>query len=318
MPATTPPIPGDSATSVGRSSFSEPSVKRSHMPSDSILETLSQHRCFDGTVSFYRHQSEATQTPMRFAVYTPPQARESNVPVVCCLAGLTCTEETFMTKAGAQRKAAELGLMLVTPDTSPREVQLPGDREHWDFGVGAGFYLDATEAPWSAHYRMYSYMTEELPRLITANFAADPARWGILGHSMGGHGALTIGLKHPQRYRAISAFAPIVAPMDVPWGQKAFSRYLGPDRERWRAYDACELVAGVGDASSRPPILIDQGLADQFLDEQLQPHRFEEACSRSGYPLRLRRHAGYDHGYYFISTFVAEHLEHHAGLLRAV
>jgi S-formylglutathione hydrolase len=282
-----------------------------------MLETLSQHRCFDGVVSFHRHQSEATGTLMRFGVYAPPQARERKVPVVYCLAGLTCTEETFMIKAGAQRVASELGLMLITPDTSPREVELPGDREQWDFGVGAGFYVDATQAPWSKHYRMHSYVVDELPRLVNEHFAAERERCGMLGHSMGGHGALTMGLKYPERYRSLSAFAPIVAPMQVPWGQKAFSRYLGSDREAWRAYDACELVAGIKDAGARTPILIDQGLADQFLEQQLQPHRFEEACRRSGYPLQLRRHEDYDHGYYFISSFVSDHLAHHARLLNA-
>ncbi len=275
------------------------------------LETLSEHRCFGGVVGFYRHDAASTACPMRFSVFVPPQAAQGRVPVLYYLAGLTCTEETFMIKAGAQRVAAELGLALVAPDTSPRGVSLPGDSDSWDFGLGAGFYLDATVEPWSRHYRMYTYVTQELPALIEANFPVDPARQGIFGHSMGGHGALTIALKNPQRYRSISAFAPISAPKQCPWGQKAFSGYLGPDQGQWSQYDATELMAGVKDASSRPPILIDQGMADQFLQTQLHPHLFEEACRKVGYPLTLRRHEGYDHGYYFISTFMEDHLRHH-------
>lgn len=252
---------------------------------------------------------------MRFAVFTPPAAERGPVPVLYYLAGLTCNEETFMIKAGAQRLAAELGLMLVAPDTSPRGVPLPGDSESWDFGVGAGFYLDATEAPWSAHYRMYSYVTQELPALIGSSFPADLKRQGIFGHSMGGHGALTIGLRNRDRYRSISAFAPIAAPSACPWGQKAFSGYLGADRARWYDYDATALVLDATDAKHGPRILIDQGLADQFLDSQLHPGRFEDACARVGYPLRMRRHAGFDHGYYFISSFIDDHLRHHADVL---
>jgi len=284
---------------------------------DAPLETISRHRCFGGFVSFHRHESAETRCSMRFAVFTPPQAEKQRVPVLYYLAGLTCTEETFMIKAGAQRVAAELGLMLVAPDTSPRGVPLPGDSDSWDFGVGAGFYLDATQEPWSRHYRMYSYVTRELPALIERHFPADMERQGIFGHSMGGHGALTIYLKNPDRYRSVSAFAPIAAPMRCPWGEKAFTGYLGPDRSRWTEYDASELVSRVKDGPSRPPILIDQGLADQFLEQQLHPHIFEEACRSVKYPLTLRRHEGYDHGYYFISTFIEDHLRHHAGLLGA-
>lgn len=280
------------------------------------LETLGEHACFGGKVGFYRHASSSTQTAMRFAVFTPPQAREGPVPVLYYLAGLTCTEETFMMKAGAQRLAAELGLMLVAPDTSPRGVELPGDREHWDFGVAAGFYLDATQAPWSSHYHMANYVVHELPSVIARHFPADSGRAGIFGHSMGGHGALTIGLKHRDRYRSISAFAPIVAPMQVPWGIKAFSGYLGEDRTTWAQYDATALVRELPDAARGPQILIDQGLADAFLERELRPQLFEAACEEAGYPLTLRRHAGYDHGYYFISTFIADHLRHHAHALR--
>jgi S-formylglutathione hydrolase len=280
------------------------------------FEVISQHRSFGGVVGFYRHDAATTKCAMRFGVFTPPQAQKGRVPLLYYLAGLTCTEETFMIKAGAQRTAAELGLMLVTPDTSPRGVKIPGDSESWDFGVGAGFYVDATEAPWSANYRMYSYVTQELPALIEGNFPADPERRGIFGHSMGGHGALVLALKNPGRYRSISAFAPIAAPKSCPWGQKAFSGYLGPDQGQWSAYDATELMGQVKDAARRSPILIDQGLADQFLEQQLHPHLFEEACRKVGYPLTLRRQAGYDHSYYFISTFIEEHLRHHARTLK--
>jgi S-formylglutathione hydrolase len=253
---------------------------------------------------------------MRFSVFTPPQAEKGRVPILYYLAGLTCTEETFMMKGGAHRVAAELGLMLVAPDTSPRGLKLPGESDSWDFGVGAGFYVDATQAPWSKNYHMYSYVTQELPALIDANFATDPKRQGIFGHSMGGHGALTIALKNPGRYRSVSAFAPIAAPKSCPWGQKAFSGYLGPDRGQWSAYDATELVAQVKDAAKRPPILIDQGTSDQFLEKQLHPHLFEEAAKKVGYPVTVRHQAGYDHSYYFISTFMEDHLRHHARTLK--
>jgi S-formylglutathione hydrolase len=238
--------------------------------------------------------------------------------VLYYLAGLTCTEETFMIKAGAQRRAAELGLMLVSPDTSPRGVPLPGDSDAYDFGVGAGFYLDATQEPWSKHYKMYSYITSELPALIDAHFPVDTGRVGIFGHSMGGHGALTIGLKNPGgRYRSISAFAPISAPKQVPWGQKAFKGYLGPDNGQWDEYDATVLMSKVKETPRRAPILIDQGLADQFLEQQLHPHLLEEAAREVGYPVTLRRQPGYDHGYYFISSFIEDHLRHHARILNS-
>jgi S-formylglutathione hydrolase len=282
------------------------------------FETVSKHRCFGGTVGFYKHASTVNNCTMKFAVYTPPQAERGKVPVLYYLAGLTCTEETFQIKAGAQRRAAELGLMLVSPDTSPRGVPLPGDSEAYDFGVGAGFYLDATQDPWSKHYKMYSYITSELPALIDAHFPVDTGRVGIFGHSMGGHGALTIGLKNPGgRYRSISAFAPIAAPQQVPWGQKAFKGYLGPEQQQWDEYDATVLISKVKDASRRSPILVDQGLADQFLEQQLQPHLLEEAAREVGYSLTLRRQPGYDHGYYFISSFIDDHLRHHARILNS-
>jgi len=279
-----------------------------------MLETISQHACFGGTQGFYRHASTEIGLPMRFSVYQPPQAQQRPVPVLFYLAGLTCTEETFMIKAGAQRLAAQHGLMLVAPDTSPRGSGIAGEADSWDFGTGAGFYVDATEAPWSAHFRMYSYVVHELRELILAQFPAHADRIGIFGHSMGGHGALTIALKNPEIYRSVSAFAPIAAPMQCPWGEKAFSGYLGTDRERWRQYDASELMKTL-----RTPfpqgILIDQGLDDQFLAQQLLPEQLEAACRTANQPLDLRRHAGYDHGYYFISTFMQDHLEFHQRLL---
>ena len=275
------------------------------------FETRSTHACFGGVQGYYEHASASTGTAMRFSVFQPPQARAGRVPVLFYLAGLTCTEETFMIKAGAQKVAAELGLMLVTCDTSPRGIELPGDRDHWDFGVGAGFYVDATESPWSAHYRMETYVTQELHDLILANFPADPAKVGIFGHSMGGHGAITLALRHPERYRSVSAFAPIAAPSDCPWGEKAFSGYLGSDRARWASHDACALIA----AGHRcPPLRVDQGLSDQFLS-QLHTDRLEAVCREAGQPLALFRHDGYDHGYYFISTFMEAHLRHHAAQL---
>jgi S-formylglutathione hydrolase len=279
-----------------------------------MMETLSQHRCFEGTQGFYRHQSSEIGLPMRFSVYQPPQAQHGPVPVLFYLAGLTCTEETFMIKAGAQRFAAQHGLMLVTPDTSPRNTGIAGEADSWDFGTGAGFYVDATEAPWSAHFRMYSYVVQELRELILAQFPARADRIGIFGHSMGGHGALTLALKNPDIYRSVSAFAPIAAPMQCPWGEKAFSGYLGDDMSKWRQYDASELMKTL-----RTPfpqgILIDQGLDDQFLAQQLLPEQFEAACAAAAQPLTLRRHAGYDHGYYFISSFIEEHLAFHQRIL---
>ncbi len=280
-------------------------------------ETLSRHGAFGGVAGYYRHASAENACDMRFAVYLPPQAERRRVPMLWYLAGLTCTEETFMIKAGALRIAAELGIALIAPDTSPRDVPLPGDRDSWDFGVAAGFYLDATQEPWSRHYRMYSYVTVELPALIETHFPVDARKQGIFGHSMGGHGALTIALKNPGRYRSVSALAPIAAPMQCPWGQKAFNNYLGADQESWRAYDASELIRSLPSVDGRPLLLVDQGLSDAFLEQQLLPDRLEKACAEVGYPLTLRRHPGYDHGYYFISTFIEDHLRHHARALLA-
>ncbi len=276
-------------------------------------QLLNAHACFGGEQRFYEHTSATVGLPMRFAVYLPPQALlpgAAPVPAVVYLAGLTCNEETFATKAGAQRTAAELGLALIAPDTSPRGAHAPGEADSWDFGVGAGFYLDATQAPWATHWRMESYLLQELLPLVGQHLPVDTTRPGLMGHSMGGHGALTLGLRHPGRFRSLSAFAPICAPMQCPWGQKAFSGYLGADTTTWAAHDATALVQG--GAVFPQGILIDQGLGDKFLADQLHPHLFEAACAQADQPLTLRRHAGYDHGYYFISTFMADHLRHHA------
>jgi len=273
----------------------------------------SEHLCFGGKQGFYEHESHACAGPMRFGVFLPDRAvRGERVPVLYYLAGLTCTEETFAIKGGAQRVASELGLAVVTSDTSPRTARFPGDDEHWDFGRGAGFYVDATEGPWSGAYRMYTYVTRELPALVEAAFPVDGGRRGVFGHSMGGHGALTIALREDGRYRSASAFAPIVAPSRVPWGKRAFSQYLGNRPEAWAEHDAVELVK-----RRRFPgkILIDQGTADQFLERELRPELFETECQKAGQELELRRHAGHDHSYYFISTFVEDHLRHHARAL---
>ncbi|AOI83485.1 S-formylglutathione hydrolase [Burkholderia cepacia] len=280
-----------------------------------MLELVSSHACHGGEQRFYRHDSAAIGLPMKFSVYLPPQAAHGRVPALFYLAGLTCTDETFAIKAGAQQYATQHGIALVMPDTSPRGAGVPGETDAWDFGVGAGFYVDATEAPWSAHYRMESYVTGELRELVTAELPIDGARLGIFGHSMGGHGALTLALRHPGLYRSVSAFAPIAAPTRCPWGEKAFSGYLGADRDAWKAHDASELVARADAPKFADGILVDQGLADQFLANQLNPDVFEAACAKAGQPLTLRRHPGYDHGYYFISTFIADHIAHHARVL---
>ncbi len=281
------------------------------MPS---LTLHNQHACFGGTVGYYSHPSEVCHCTMKFAVFVPPQAEAGPVPVLFYLSGLTCTEDNFTSKAGAQRYAAEHGLMLVAPDTSPRGDDVPDDAEAWDFGSGAGFYVDAIAAPWSTHYNMYSYVVSELPELVAQEFAVRRDRMGIFGHSMGGHGALVCGLRHPDRFKSISAFAPIAAPSQCPWGQKAFSGYLGPDPTAWRQYDATELVKA--HAQGDRTILIDQGTADPFLSQnQLLPEVFEAACQAAGQPLTLRRQPGYDHGYFFIASFMADHLRHHADVL---
>ena len=272
------------------------------------LNLISEHACYGGWVRFYSHESRECRSEMRFSVYLPPQAEKGKVPVLYYLAGLTCTEETFIMKAGAQRVAAELGMMVVAPDTSPRKARFPGDDASWDFGVAAGFYVDATQAPWSQNYRMYSYVTRELPEIVQSLGPARMDRQGIFGHSMGGHGALVCAFRNPQQYLSVSAFAPISSPSQVPWGIKAFSGYLGEDREAWKQYDASELIRGKRYAR---PILIDQGSRDKFLEEQLRPDLFADAVRESASELHFRMHPGYDHGYYFIATFMEDHIRHH-------
>src|SRR5471032_384038 len=275
-----------------------------------MLELISEHACFGGVQRFYQHASREIGLPMRFSVFIPVKAAEGRAPALFYLAGLTCNEETFMIKAGAQRAAAEAGLILIAPDTSPRGAGVDGETDNWDFGVGPGFYLDATQEPWSTHYRMYSYI-HELRELVVRELPVDADRIGIFGHSMGGHGALTLALKRPDLFRSVSAFAPIAAPSQCPWGKKAFSGYLGQDTTAWAQYDATLLMAGLK-TPFPAGILIDQGLGDKFLAEQLYPEAFEAACQTAAQPLTLRRHADYDHGYYFIQTFVEDHLRFHA------
>jgi S-formylglutathione hydrolase len=274
------------------------------------LERIEHRAIHGGWQDVYRHASEALGCTMNVAVYLPPQAEKEKLPVLYWLSGLTCTEQNFITKAGAQRYAAEHGVVLVAPDTSPRGDDV-ADAEGYDLGKGAGFYVNATQAPWAAHYRMYDYIVDELPALIEANFPVSDAR-AISGHSMGGHGALAIALKNPGRYRSVSAFSPIVAPSQVPWGEKAFGAYLGDDRETWKAYDTVELIA---QATERLPLLVDQGDADEFLRTQLKPELLQAAAEAAGHPLTLRLQPGYDHSYYFIASFIGEHIMHHAKAL---
>ena len=280
------------------------------------LEVLSETNCFGGRIGFYRHASDVNNCDMQFSIFVPPQASDGPVPVVTFLSGLTCTEENFMVKSGAQRVAAELGLMLVSPDTSPRGEGVPDDPDgDYDMGLAAGFYLNATQAPWSKHYHMYDYVTTELQSAVFDNFPGDRQRHGLTGHSMGGHGALTIGLRNPQMFRSLSAFAPICTTLHSPWGQKALGYYMGEDTSSWQIYDAAEVARNIEDPSHYSKILVDQGGADIFLEEQLKPDLLEAACKESGLPLELRIHDGYDHGYYFISTFIEEHLRFHAAEL---
>jgi S-formylglutathione hydrolase len=278
------------------------------------IEIISSQKSFGGWHKRYKHRSEVLDCDMVFAVYLPPQAEQTGkLPVVYWLSGLTCTDENFMQKAGIQRIAAELGLIIVAPDTSPRGPQVPGDPDGaWDFGLGAGFYLNATEAPYAKNYRMYDYVVDELPALIEANFPASDVR-SISGHSMGGHGALVCALRNPGRYRSVSAFSPVSHPMKCPWGEKAFSRYLGIDRSKWREWDATVLIET---ASERLPLLIDQGESDDFLETQLMPGALKQAAENAGQPITLRLQPGYDHSYFFIATFIEEHLQHHAQALK--
>jgi S-formylglutathione hydrolase len=281
--------------------------------SEATIKAVTQNLCFGGVQSVYTHAARETRCAMRFGVFLPPQADSLRVPVLYWLSGLTCTEENFIVKAGAQRIASELGLAIVVPDTSPRGLGIPGEADSYDFGLGAGFYVDATEPPWAAGYRMYSYVTKELPALVAATFPVDAARVGIFGHSMGGHGALTIALKNPHTYKSMSAFAPIASPMRCPWGQKALTGYLGADSSRWREYDATALIEDRG--WTGPAILVDQGTHDQFLESQLKPELLQEACRRSGVSLDLHLRSGYDHSYFFIATFIEDHLRFHASHL---
>ncbi len=276
------------------------------------LERIEHRACFGGWQDVYRHRSEVLGCDMNFAVYLPSQAATQKLPVLYWLSGLTCTEQNFITKAGAQRYAAEHGVVLVAPDTSPRGDEV-ADADGYDLGKGAGFYVNATQAPWSGHYRMYDYVVSELPALIEANFAVTDAR-GISGHSMGGHGALIVALKNPGRYRSVSAFSPIAAPSRAPWGEKALGAYLGGDRDAWKAWDAVALVAN---AQERLPLLVDQGDADEFLSGQLKPELLQAACDAAGHPLQLRLQPGYDHSYYFVESFIGEHIAYHAKAMNA-
>ncbi|MCC7515805.1 MAG: S-formylglutathione hydrolase [Pseudomonadales bacterium] len=279
------------------------------------MEIIERNRCFNGEQLRIKHHSQALSCDMIFALYLPDAVPGKKLPLLWWLSGLTCNDQNFVTKAGSQRIASELGIAIIAPDTSPRGDDVPDDpNKAWDFGLGAGFYINATQQPWAKHYRMYDYIRSELPALLAQEFhdQIDMAHQSISGHSMGGHGALTLAIRHPQQYKSVSAFSPIVAPMQCPWGKKAFSHYLGSDLKKWAEHDACALIAARG---YDKPILIEQGLADNFLAEQLQPELFEEACAKAGVKLTLHRRAGYDHSYYFISTFFENHLRYHAGYL---
>ena len=279
-----------------------------------MMQQIARNKVFGGWQKRYRHQSQVLGCEMVFSVFLPPQAERGPVPVLYWLSGLTCDDQNFVTKAGAQRYAAEYGLAVVAPDTSPRGNDVP-DNDAWDVAKGAGFYLNATEAPWSQHYRMYDYIVEELPALINETQPVDATKCGIFGHSMGGHGALTIALKNTERYHSVSAFSPICAPMQCPWGEKAFNLYLGPDQSTWQKYDASVLIAEV---DTKMPLLIDQGTADDFLSAQLKPELLQAACDACNHPLTLRMQPGYDHSYYFVSSFIGDHIKHHADALCAL
>ncbi len=280
------------------------------------MKETEKHICFGGTLGVYEHTSAALECDMKFSVFLPPQAKDGPVPFITFLSGLTCTHENFTTKAGAYEAAAQEGVAIIAPDTSPRGDHVPDDADSYDFGKGAGFYIDATQAPWAKNYRMERYIADELNALVCAQFPLLRARQGICGHSMGGHGALTLCLKYPVLYQSASAFSPIVAPSQVPWGEKAFAGYLGDDTGEWRRHDACALMRHAKNRAHYPAILIDQGTADQFLETQLKPHLFADACADAGQALTLRLHEGYDHSYYFIQSFIGDHIRHHADILR--
>ncbi|MEE8294664.1 MAG: S-formylglutathione hydrolase [Sphingomonadales bacterium] len=277
------------------------------------MKIRSTHKCFGGTVAFISHWSPSTQCDMNFSIFVP--GGRGPFPALTFLSGLTCTDENFMVKSGAQRLAAEKRFILINPDTSPRECGIKREDDDWDFGTGAGFYVNSTRIPWKRHYNMYDYVVKDLQAMLHKNFPAKNGCQGIFGHSMGGHGALTIGLKHPEIYKSISAFSPISAPMDSPWGQKAFTSYLGEDRRAWREYDASRVIAGIENAKKCPEILVDQGMADEWLEKELKVETLEAGAKKSGYPLNLRYHEGYDHGYYFIQSFMFDHFEHHEKIL---
>lgn len=273
------------------------------------MELVSENLCFAGKQQQYKHQSAVLGCEMQFSVFLPPQAEQGPVPVLYWLSGLTCNDQNFVTKAGAQRAAAQHGIAIICPDTSPRGESVPDDPEQaWDFGLGAGFYVDATQAPWQQHYQMYSYISDELPKLVHDNLPLDPQRVSISGHSMGGHGALTIALRNSDKYRSVSAFSPIVSPLHCPWGEKALGNYLGDDRQAWRAYDSCALI----EAGASLPMLVDQGSADNFLEEQLKTHLLEDAVKSAGVPATIRYQEGYDHSYFFIASFIDQHIAFHA------
>jgi len=279
------------------------------------MESIACNKIFGGEQRRYKHKSETLSCDMHFSIYLPPQVSERPVPVLYWLSGLTGTDENFVIKAGAQRVASELGLAIVMGDTSPRGEDVPDDPEQaYDFGLGAGFYLNATEAPWNKYYKMYDYVTEELPALINDNFPVNPSRQSIFGHSMGGHGALSIALKNPDKYKSVSAFAPIVSPINCPWGCKAFKSYLGEDVSTWQEYDSAALIAK---ATTHLPMLVDQGTADEFLNNQLKPELLLEAAEKAGYPLQFIEREGYDHSYFFIASFIEEHLRFHEKILSA-
>ncbi len=278
------------------------------------MKKIAEHRCFDGTLAVWEHESEALRCAMQFSIFLPPQAQSADVPFLTFLSGLTCNHDNFTTKGGAYAAAAKLGLAIIAPDTSPRGEGVTDD-DDYDLGKGAGFYINATQEPWAAHYQMESYIAQELNNLVCTHFPLLQDRQGISGHSMGGHGALTLALKYPQHYKSVSAFSPIVAPSQVPWGQKAFSNYLGDDHSQWQEHDASALMLSAENRGQFSEILIDQGLGDQFLEEQLKPHIFVESCAKANQKLNLREHAGYDHSYYFIQSFMTDHIQHHAKIL---
>ncbi len=279
------------------------------------MQLVNAHRCFGGTLQFFRHDADVLGCAMGFSLFLPDQAEKNRVPLVWWLSGLTCTEENFTVKSGAYGEAARLGLSIIAPDTSPRGEDVADDAAY-DLGQGAGFYVDATEPPWKTHFSMYSYISQELQALVARSFPIDVARQGICGHSMGGHGALVLGLRNPSLYKSISAFSPIASPSECPWGRKAFSAYLGKDPRTWQHYDGCQILRAGGSRAGFPEILVDQGASDQFLGEQLMPERLVDAARQCGQALRLRMQNGYDHSYFFVATFIGDHLAHHAGLLR--